>query len=71
VLGVGYSPITLEAARLAGRLFRAYRRQGGLREHLLPDFLIGAHARLQANRIAAIDRGYFRRYFPRVRVLHP
>jgi hypothetical protein len=70
-LGVGYSSISLDAARLAGRVFRAYRRQGGPRQHLVPDFLIGAHAARQANRIAAIDRGYFRRYFPRVRMLHP
>ncbi len=70
-LGVGYSPISLETARVAGRLFRGYQRQGGRREHLVPDFLIGAHAERQANRIAAIDRGYLRRYFPRVRVLRP
>ena len=36
-----------------------------------PDFLIGAHAQIQANHIAAIDRGYLRRYFPRLRVLKP
>ena len=40
-LGVVFSPTSLDAARLAGRLFRAYRRRGGPREHLVPDFLIG------------------------------
>ena len=70
-LGVAYSPISLDAARLAGRIFRAYRREGGPREHLVPDFLIGAHAAIQADRIAAIDRGYLRRYFPRLTVLEP
>jgi hypothetical protein len=70
-LGIAYSPISLDAARLAGRIFRAYRREGGPREHLVPDFLIGAHAAVQADRIAAIDRGYLRRYFPRLTVLEP
>lgn len=70
-LGIGFSPTSLESAQLAGRLFRQYRRMGGPREHLVVDFLIGAHAQRQADRIAAIDRGYLRRYFPRLKVLRP
>lgn len=70
-LGITFSPTTLESAQLAGRLFRQYRRLGGPREHLVPDFLIGAHAQRQADQIAAIDRGYLRRYFPRLKVLKP
>jgi predicted nucleic acid-binding protein len=38
---------------------------------MVPDFLIGAHASLQADRLAAADRGYLRRYFPTLRLLHP
>jgi len=68
-LGIVFSPTSLDAARLAGRIFRAYRRKGGPREHLVPDFLIGAHAQRQADQIAAIDRGYLRRYFPRLWIL--
>lgn len=70
-LGITFSPTSLESARLAGRIFRQYRRLGGPREHLVPDFLIGAHAQRQADRIAAIDRGYLRRYFPHLKVLKP
>jgi predicted nucleic acid-binding protein len=70
-LGIVFSPTSLAAAQLAGRIFRDYRRQGGPREHLVPDFLIGAHASEQAHRIAAIDRGYLRRYFPNLTVLRP
>jgi predicted nucleic acid-binding protein len=70
-LGIVFSPAGLDAARLAGRIFRDYRRQGGPREHLIPDFLIGAHAQRQADQIAASDRGYLRRYFPHLRILRP
>ncbi|PYI88002.1 MAG: hypothetical protein DME26_04375 [Verrucomicrobia bacterium] len=70
-LGLSFSGTSLESAQLAGSIFKQYRREGGPREHLIPDFLIGAHAQTQANRIAAIDCGYLRRYFPRLRVLKP
>jgi predicted nucleic acid-binding protein len=68
-LGIVFSPTSLAAAQLAGRIFKDYRRQGGPREHLVPDFLIGAHASEHADRIAAIDRGYLRRYFPNLRLI--
>ncbi len=70
-LGIVFSAAALDAARLAGRIFRNYRRKGGPREHLIPDFLIGAHAQRQADQIAAIDRGYLRAYFPRLRIIKP
>ncbi|MGD0949795.1 MAG: type II toxin-antitoxin system VapC family toxin [Candidatus Binatia bacterium] len=70
-LGIVFSAAGLDAARLAGRIFRDHRRKGGPREHLIPDFLIGAHAQRQADRIAAIDRGYLRTYFPRLRIIKP
>ncbi|MGH8020919.1 MAG: hypothetical protein ACREIA_22075 [Opitutaceae bacterium] len=47
----------------------AYRREGGPREHLVPDFLVGAHAALQAGALAAADRGYLRRYFDGLKLL--
>lgn len=64
-----YDPIAPEAAYLAGRIFLRYRREGGPRQHLIPDFLIAAHATVQAERLAAIDRGYLRRYFPHLPLL--
>jgi predicted nucleic acid-binding protein len=70
-LGIAYTPTSLESAQKAGSMFRQYRREGGPREHLIPDFLIAAHAHTQADQLAAIDRGYLRRYFPRLRVLTP
>jgi predicted nucleic acid-binding protein len=70
-LGISFSATTFESAQLAGSIFKRYRREGGPREHLIADFLIGAHAQVQADRMAAIDRGYLRRYFPRLRLLKP
>ena len=70
-LSIFYSPITPEAAHLAGQTFKRYRQAGGLCQHLVPDFLIAAHAQVQANRIAAIDRGYLRQWFPDLQQLAP
>jgi len=70
-LRVVYEPIMPEAAYLAGQTFLRYRRDGGPRQHLLPDFLIAAHASVQTDRLAAIDRGYLRTYFPALALLTP
>jgi predicted nucleic acid-binding protein len=71
LLAIAYEDFSPESAHLAGCIHWKYRREGGPREHLAPDFLIAAHAQLQCNRLAAIDRGYLRRYFPRLRLLSP
>jgi predicted nucleic acid-binding protein len=70
-MGITVSPIDPPAAWEAGMAFRRYRSSGGPRQYLIPDFLIAAHALVQADRLAAVDRGYLRRWFKNLTLLHP
>ncbi len=70
-LGVAYSPIELKAALAATRVWRTYRWRGGRRQRVAGDFLVGAHALEQADRLLTRDRGFYRDYFARLRVLDP
>ena len=56
---------------MAGKAFGEYRRRGGPRKSLLPDFFIGAHAAAMNCRILTRDPGRFRTYFPAVELITP
>lgn len=70
-LGATFSPLTAAAAEAAGVAWRRYRTSGGSRDRVVADFLIGAHATLQADRLLTRDRGFYRRYFTNLTVLDP
>ena len=60
-----------EAHFLASRVWRTYRQRGGQRTRILADFLIGAHAQTQANRLVSRDRGIYGKLFPSLNVTVP
>ncbi|MDQ3691757.1 MAG: type II toxin-antitoxin system VapC family toxin [Chloroflexota bacterium] len=68
---VAYDPMRAATAELAGRAWHSYRSAGGPRQRLIGDFLVGAHATLQADRLLTRDRGFYRRYFGVLEVLDP
>ena len=70
-LGVGFSPMTEQAATLAGATWKKYRATGGKRDRVIADFLIGAHAALQCDRLLTRDRGYYKKYFGGLVIVDP
>ena len=60
-----------EAAFLAGKCFKTYRRRGGTRRSSLPDFYIGAHAAVAGMRLLTRDANRYRTYFPHLVLLSP
>jgi predicted nucleic acid-binding protein len=63
--------VPFEAAFLAGKAFREYRRRGGTRTAPLPDFFIGAHAAVAGHRLLTRDPARFRTYFPKLDLISP
>lgn len=58
-------------AREAARAQAEYRQRGGRREHLIPDFLIGANASHYTGRLLTTNPRDFLKYFPFLEVLTP
>jgi hypothetical protein len=56
---------------LAGKAFLAYRKAGGARSNVLPDFFIGAHAAVAGMAILTRDTRRYASYFPKVKLLIP
>ena len=69
--GIHTEALSRAASFLASRVWRRYRQQGGRKERILADFLIGAHAHVQTSRLMSRDRGFYRRMFPALRLLDP
>ncbi len=64
-------PLPWDAAFLAGKCFRQYRRRGGDRRSPLPEFYIGAHAAIAGLLLLTRDARRYRTYFRRLHLIAP
>lgn len=56
---------------LAAKAYAQYRRRGGSKSQILPDFFIGAHAAVEGWPLLTRDASRFKTYFPTLEVLTP
>ena len=64
-------PLPKEALFLAGKVFGRYRRAGGTKSGVLPDFFIGAHASVAGWPLLTRDIRRYRTYFPALDLITP
>lgn len=64
-------PLPWDAAFLAGKCFRTYRRASGQRRSPLPDFYIGAHAAVAGIPLLTRDPRRYRAHFPKLALIAP
>ena len=65
-LNVTVSPLTCEAAFLAGQTWKNYRERGGSRQRIMSDFLIGAHASIHTDILLTRDLAFYRTNFSKL-----
>jgi predicted nucleic acid-binding protein len=56
---------------LAGKAFLTYRRRGGTKTSVLPDFYIGAHAAVSDLTLLTRDIAHYRTAYPKLELISP
>lgn len=69
--GLEFLAMPRAALFLAGKAFVQYRRAGGTRSGVLPDFFIGAQAAISKLPLLTRDPSRYRTYFPTVALVAP
>ncbi len=70
-LGFAIKTIPKEALFLAGKAFLQYKKRNGVKNNVLPDFFIGAHATVSGYPLMTRDKGRFSTYFPHIELIMP
>jgi predicted nucleic acid-binding protein len=70
-LGLAVLPLSKPALFLAARAFLHYKRTGGSKSNVLPDFFIGAQAATENLPILTRDVRRYSTYFPTVKLISP
>jgi predicted nucleic acid-binding protein len=71
VMEFKFNQIPKPALFLAGKAFQRYRRQGGVKNSILADFFIGAHAAVSRLPVLTRDTQRYQTYFPTVKLVSP
>ena len=69
--GIDIMPIPRAALFLAAKVFTQYRKSGGTRSGVLPDFFIGAHAAVSSLTLLTRDTKRFQTYFKSLTLISP
>ena len=69
--GIEIAEIPRSALFLAAKAFLQYKKKGGSRGGVLPDFFIGAHAAVERWPLLTRDSKRYETYFPTVTLLAP
>jgi predicted nucleic acid-binding protein len=70
-ISLEFDPLTRDTATEAARRWFAYREKRRRRDRIAADFLIGAHAFVQCDRLLTRDRGFYGEFFRGLTVLDP
>jgi predicted nucleic acid-binding protein len=71
VLGVQSQGISKSTFVEAGQSWQLYKQRGGSKNRVVADFIIGAHALVECDRLLTRDRGFYRQYFKKLKVIGP